>query len=423
MTFNYTQTPCEAFGLEKKSGVLAFELEVEGSGLPGMRNKYWSSHADGSLKLGGIEYVHKGPQELDAVYESLKNLEAKIVESGAEVYESERTSVHTHLNMNDKSLRQVLQVAVAYYMLEEALMNHCGESRRGNLFCLTMKQAPKVLDYMQSFVDGNTRVNGDTYRYASLNFGALKKFGSLENRTMRGYYDVDHLQGWARMLSGIVTGASSMKSPQEVFDSWYGKQPVEFMSQFLSSEDIDTIRSYPDWDQGLTANHRLLAKFVYDNDWSKKAEDFPKIEKSHWSDYQPLPNVTQRIRPIPVRHRWENTETLFEQGTPEFSSFEDQIVSNVRLYFMRYWPQADGLDVEEISRTKVREFYPRVRQQVWSDPDDPKTQLSGVYLGINQHTPSYSETLVEINIEDEHRDVLRPNQAVAEFVDDFEEEE
>ena len=138
---NYAQTVITAFGLNKTEGQIALELEVEGKNLPSINTKLWTTHTDGSLKLGGMEYVHNGPKMIDEVYESLKNFEDRLVKKESTVYESERTSVHAHLNMQDKTVKQVLQAATAYYMLEPALMNLAGEKRKGNLFCLTMEAA------------------------------------------------------------------------------------------------------------------------------------------------------------------------------------------------------------------------------------------------------------------------------------------
>lgn len=293
---NYNQTPIEIFGLEKVSGDIALELEVEGRGLPNIQSSLWGSHTDGSLKLGGMEYVHNGPKNKKDLLDSLNTWEEEILKSDATVYESDRTSVHTHLNVQDKTIKQILQGAVAYYMLEPALMNHCGQNRKGNLFCLTMESAPGILQYMKKYADGTVScVNSDTYRYASLNFGAIKKFGSIEARTMRGYYDPEFLNQWALELRSLFDNAGEMKDPTAVFDSWYGRQKEEFMEQFFSKEFIDVLRSYEGWDVKLDRNHKFLSSFVYDQDWNK---EFPKEEKK--SVYQDFIDLWSS-RPEPIR--------------------------------------------------------------------------------------------------------------------------
>lgn len=289
---NYAQTVITAFGLNKTEGDIALELEVEGRNLPSINTKLWTTHTDGSLKLGGMEYVHNGPKMLDEVYESLKNFEDRLVKKESTVYESERTSVHAHLNMQDKTIKQVLQAATAYYMLEPALMNLAGEKRKGNLFCLTMEAAPKIVDFMKALANGSAiGINTDQYRYASLNFGALKKFGSLEVRTMRGFYDPDYLTLWSKGLRSLFDKAGSeFKSPVEVLDSWYGRTKDEFLSQFFEGDFIDEIKKH-DWEDRLDRNHKTL-KFLYDIDFSKKEEDFPKNEIPVWAT---IPNRPVRI--------------------------------------------------------------------------------------------------------------------------------
>lgn len=302
---NYNQTPIEQYGFDKKDGLVALELEVEGIDLPRIETKLWKSHNDGSLKLGGMEYVHNGPQEIDKVYESLKNFEERIIKSGATVYSSERTSVHVHKNVQDRSIKKILQGAVAYYMLEPALMNLCGDKRKGNLFCLQMENAPGIMNFMQKFAEGRqSDLNPDTYRYASVNFGAIPKFGSIEIRTMRGVYDPDFLTMWAKGVSDLFDKAAEEKSPEEVFDSWYGRQPKEFLSKYFDDKTIDAVTSFKDWDQRLDRNHKILSGFVYDNDWNQEFKEEPKAVRSTADDLVSLwatnASLAPRVRTTPL---------------------------------------------------------------------------------------------------------------------------
>lgn len=413
MTFNYTQTPVEAFGLEKKDGVLAMELEVEGEGLPSMRSKHWSSHADGSLKVNGVEYVHKGPQELDQVRESLEYFEKRIVDSGATVYDSERTSVHVHLNVSQKTIKDVVSIATAYYMLEPVLMKHCGRSRDGNLFCLPLDKAPGVMKYLQSFVDGNN-LNGDTYRYASLNLGAIKKFGSLEVRTMRGYYDTDFLDGWGRMLDGIWQKAADFKSPADVFDSWYGRQPVDFIAQFCKDEFVDTLRAHDGWDDRIDRNHKLLAPFVYENSWDKKAEDFPKKEtKPSWGDEAEFVNFARARREIPrPRVRWADWE-FYLSDDPRYQTFEDETIVFVKSYFDRFYPNHLEVieDLEAEARSIFRTKYNGVMKQKYvNDVNNPDlTRLVVCDASESRHTVESAAVQVEIILEQKYEEAMRAN--------------
>lgn len=415
MNFNYTQTPCEAFGLEKRDGVLAMELEVEGEGLPSMRSKHWSSHADGSLKVNGVEYVHKGPQSLDQVRESLEYFEKRIVDSGATVYDSERTSVHVHLNVGQKKIKDIISIATAYYMLEPVLMKHCGRSRDGNLFCLPLDKAPGVMKYLQSFVDG-TNLNGDTYRYASLNLGAIKKFGSLEVRTMRGYYDTDHLDNWGRMLDSIWSRSGDFKTPAELFDSYYGRQPVDFIAQFLADEHIDVLRSHDGWDDRLDRNHKLLAPFVYENSWDKKAEDFPKKQVEALNPWVNeagfIPLQTRREIPRP-RARWADWE-YFLTDDVRYPAFEDDVTVLVKSYFDRFYTNHPEVieDLEAEARSIFKARYNGVMKQKYvNDPNNPDlTRLTVCDDEESRHTVESAAVQVEIILEQKYEEAMRANQ-------------
>lgn len=268
---NLTSRPPEVFMQLTHDGDVALELEVEGDGLPRMNNQNWVSKGDNSLKIGGVEYIHNGPKKIEEVLPSLRDWESKVTKAQAIVYDSERTGVHVHSNRQKNNLKQIMQSIVAYYMLEPALMKNCGRSRKGNLFCLPMEDGGTVIDLIKKLANGQTTgINWDQYRYASLNIGAIKKFGSLEVRTMRGRYEPEFLNQWATNIHGLFDkAADNFKSPVEVFDYWYGRSPREFLGAFLSSDFVDTLRSYNDWDYKLNRNHLRLADVVYGTDWNR----------------------------------------------------------------------------------------------------------------------------------------------------------
>jgi hypothetical protein len=281
MVWNLSEKPHEFFGYDQKEGDLALELEVEGFDLPAIKTKMWTSHTDGSLKVGGVEYVHNGPKKKEEVLESLKNWEDRVKKSGARVITSDRTSVHVHKNMQKYNLKQIVQGAVAYYMLEPALMKHCGTTRKGNLFCLPMEDGKAVTDALHCLSKGEVqRMNMDSFRYASLNLGALKKFGSLEVRTMRGQYEAEFLDQWAQNINRLFeTAAEQFKAPSDILDHYYGRSYKDYLGTFLSSDFVDTLVSYRGWDDKPDRNHVSLAGVCYDNDWDRK-----DVEKTPYTE-------------------------------------------------------------------------------------------------------------------------------------------
>jgi len=126
MKITANETPIDAFGVKAVTGALAYEMEVEGQNLPSIQNLDWSSHSDGSLRLGGMEYVNKGPKPLSKLPAILENWYKRFANEHTIVYDTERTSVHVHLNMQPYKMKDITKGLVAYYLMEEALLNHCG---------------------------------------------------------------------------------------------------------------------------------------------------------------------------------------------------------------------------------------------------------------------------------------------------------
>lgn len=288
-----TEKPLDVYSLNKTEGNIALEMEVEGDNLPSIRTKMWQTHGDGSLRLNGMEYVNNGPLPKDKVLESLLNWESRMVKSQAIVYETDRTSVHVHMNMQDKTFKQIAQGCVAYFILENALMRHCGPSRQNNLFCLPLKQSKAQLNALK-YVSGSfegVAIRTDTYRYSALNLMALMKFGSIEHRGMRGYYAPEFLNQWALNLNNIFdVAAKDFKSPVEVLDHFYGRSFREYAGTFLTPDMVDTLSKIKDWDIDKDENLPILGPIIYNTDFDKKRPERSKIEKRventipHWRD-------------------------------------------------------------------------------------------------------------------------------------------
>lgn len=304
-----SDTPLTLFSLKKKEGKIALEMEVEGDNLPNFNNKMWTSHTDGSLRYGGLEYVNNGPLPEDKIFEALKYWEKRIIDCGSRVISSDRTSVHVHMNMQDKTIKQILQGCVAYYVMENALIRHCGPNRVANLFCLPLKQSKAQLNILKHFagdVDGN-KLRTDSYRYSALNLMALPKFGSIEHRGMRGYYDPKHLTQWSTNLNRIFDiAAKDFNSPVQVFDHYYGRSFTDFLGTFLEGDFVDVITKIKDWDVDKKNNMSLLGPFIYETDFDKER---PKKEEIVIADEE-----ENRYRP----YNFTNELRIPRENIPEF---------------------------------------------------------------------------------------------------------
>lgn len=218
----------------------------------------WRFHQENSLRDFGYEFVSTNPKprsQLEKFVESLfRRIQVKLDE-----YEeitkfkmtpsnSIRTSVHVHLNARNLTYIQVLNFAIVYWLLEDFMTAFCGETRRGNLFCLRMRDAVMqkhhVVSELKNLVPYSSQAFNDNQRYASLNLAAIRKFGSFESRLMRGTTDINVVMTWVDCLLAIYKFALEFKTPRDI------KQ------DFLNSCDA---RDYPMHVLGFGLSMKMLS--------------------------------------------------------------------------------------------------------------------------------------------------------------------
>lgn len=244
---------------EYQKGEVGLEIETEASqGYEEVENlrKFWRAEPDGSLRNVGVEYIFSRPYNPGSKeYEEALRLFAALAKK-APFVDSVYTSVHVHLNMNDKTLLHLVNFIALYWLFEEALTEYCGDYRNGNLFCLKTHNAEASYKNIQDLIraiDAGTgptfvsRLDNNRFKYSGLNIVPLRNLGSVEVRTHPGCYDVNLIDRWVRILHMIYKKASTFANPVEIINRLYGyKGKREFFelifeeySQYLNLKDLD----------------------------------------------------------------------------------------------------------------------------------------------------------------------------------------
>lgn len=253
----------------KIKGDLGVEIEVEGDRLP-RPNEYWRSERDGSLRGESMEYVLEQPLSMPDVREALAHLDEAYKNNDTHVHESVRAGVHVHVNVQHLNLVELYTFITAYVILEDLLVNFCGEYREGNLFCLRIKDADYLLYKLEEVArDKNYReFNNDILRYASMNVLSLHKFGSLEFRAMRGTRDLNLIGDWAEILLNLRNVSGKFATPAELYQYASANTPEALLELFLGyfkeglcdSKDVDTYVL-----DGLNRAHHLAMNTDWDS--------------------------------------------------------------------------------------------------------------------------------------------------------------
>lgn len=281
--FKYVEEPTKInpplgviLGKSTTRGSIGLEVECEGNkfqktDLP----KPWGYHSDGSLRgEDNAEYVLKNPIEFEEVPAALDALWEMFKSYGTVLSESNRTSVHVHLNVQAWHLNRLTSFLAMYFALEELLTAWCGEHRVGNLFCLRAKDAPDIISQLKIFIkkDGMWEID-EGFHYAGLNAQALHKFGSIEIRTLRGPTNKDVILDWVQILERLYTLSADYPDPREICHLFSAGGPLNFLSVLLGPKEF-VLRSAINYDDEMVRDAmyygiRLVQDLVYCRNWSE----------------------------------------------------------------------------------------------------------------------------------------------------------
>jgi hypothetical protein len=298
--------------------------------MPGM--KFWDYVHDGSLRgEDNAEYILRKPILFSEVSEAIAELWAKFADYGTVVAESNRTSIHVHLNVQDFHLNRLASFMALWFALEDPLTEWCGEYRVGNLFCLRGRDAPAIVSQLQRFLkyDGNSPLP-ESLHYAGLNPNALQKFGSLEIRTLKGCTEPQPIIDWVSMLERLYHLSSEFPDPRDIMGRFSSEGPLGFFDTVMGDKG-PMLRQGIDYtdDQICDAMYvgvRLAQSLCYCRDWDSyrpltvKPDPFSRSLKTVASKLKKA--VSSGAAPIPPAIIYSGEPTY--EPEPEYDDEEQQ---------------------------------------------------------------------------------------------------
>jgi hypothetical protein len=263
-------------GKKPTAGQVGLEIEVEGKNLPHEDDTPapWVHHIDHSLRgEENAEYVLKKPVDFGEVPPAISTLWKQFEKNKSVLDDSNRTSVHVHLNCQEFHMNRLTVFMAAWFAVEEALVEWCGQHRVGNLFCLRAVDAPAIINYLRKFIrtDGAYPLN-DILHYAALNPNALLKFGSLEFRTLRFSPDPQVTLNWVRILERLYNLSADYKDPREFPAQFSAGGPLSFYTLLLGEELGEMVKKDINWTQedlvaSMMRGIRFAQDLCYARDW------------------------------------------------------------------------------------------------------------------------------------------------------------
>jgi hypothetical protein len=259
------------FGIE-------LELEGRGVGMADVATKGWTRHHDGSLRGESIEYTTSGPKTFDESKGLVEDLFSKFKKNGVKFNDSIRTSTHVHLNFSDKKVKQAVNFFAVFTLVEEVLQYYSGEDRKGNLFCISAREAEGIVGVLADAIGrcDLSRFAGDRYKYAACNLSTLYKFGTIEVRTMRGATSAEQVNNWLSILNDMYVYSLKMQSPADLITNLSVMGDERLMRDIFSPANYrELMGAFPPvktLHYSLMEGARLLQVFAYQHDEAFKAE-------------------------------------------------------------------------------------------------------------------------------------------------------
>lgn len=264
----------------------AFGIEVELEGV-NVRTEsmsimqYWSMHEDGSLRaqIAGrnngkgqtVEYVSRFPYSQADTQKSLKALFDYLTSPGVTVYPSYRTSIHVHVNFGLETWRTVYNFITLAIIFDELFVSTTGEHRIGNNFCLRFIDAESPIESLATSIRryGNIFEFQSNMRYSSVNFAALRKFGTVEFRSLECTTDYNRVVRWIATLQQLKKAARNFKNPVDIINLFSIYTESEFAVKVLG-QYFSQYAGVRDYRTMLKRGMRLAQDFAFSATWESE---------------------------------------------------------------------------------------------------------------------------------------------------------
>ena len=256
-------------GLNTATGDVGVEIEVEAKSelhTPPISSK-WRREEDGSLRGYSAEYVTKTPVDKSIVPTLLDELRAGFSETKCGPKQTYRAGVHVHVNVQQMTAEQVIRFALLYYCFEDVLVRFCGETREGNHFCLRIRDAegPLVVIEGLRYEKNITKLHSDRYRYSSLNFCALFKYGSIEFRAMETRPDLSKINEWVEMLVALRDYSLKLDSRTSIPERMSYLGPEAMLYEIIGESNYNLVY-YKDMERDILRSMRLTQMAIYNGE-------------------------------------------------------------------------------------------------------------------------------------------------------------
>ena len=223
---------------------IGIEIETEFTTIPNIETRElplgWRRKSDGSLRNAGLEFYLRCPINYVSVPEMVIKLGTHLQEQGFVLAKTDRAGVHIHLNCQNKEMEEIKNIIFIYSVVEELLLEYCGDNRVGNVFCLRQQDAASIFQRLFTLfeTDDFIAISGTTIRYSALNLSAILKFGTLEFRSLE---TPDSFEKWRQIGDWVsiikrIEDAGRQYSPRAVVEMLPRLGPRQWLKEIFKEQ-------------------------------------------------------------------------------------------------------------------------------------------------------------------------------------------
>jgi len=231
--------------------LLGIEIELENCPIKELSDTsiYWAFTYDDSLRGDdAVEARFSLPLGTFDTIKALTELENYIISNDLTPIISYRTSTHVHVDVRSLDTNKLTNFILLSLFMEPVLFAYCRKYRSLSPFSLPITDKQEVIhnirtniqskdlsfnvsyEMMQKFSDG--------YRYAGINFAALRKFGSIEYRMLQGCYSTVKLKAWINILISIYETAIAYEDPKDILKDIHKFGLESFVKRVLPDNTV-----------------------------------------------------------------------------------------------------------------------------------------------------------------------------------------
>lgn len=236
----------QMFGLKKPAADNSFgvELELEHNNNPVFSDE-WKIEHDGSLRIGGYEYVMRRPMSFDESVVALDNLKKAFDRGGNRPMATNLASSHIHINVAHLDFEEFRQLVALIMLFEPHIGKHGGQDRWLNYFAVSTQEGGLPLRELiacrneDEFIRFIRNTAARDWRYSGINFVSVRKYGSLEIRYLGAQPDPRGVIPWLHFYDTLRTYAQGEIMWHKIFELASGGDLKLIKDTFNCPFDID----------------------------------------------------------------------------------------------------------------------------------------------------------------------------------------